>query len=1061
MNPDPLDGLTEHQLQLIDAACLQLEASLAKHGRSIIEQLVEDADTEVVSTLLRELIEVELEARTSLGESPGEAVYLKRFPNQDAVVRQAFQSFSATMQTVNSPSTSDVFGLDPGPTRLASSEAKPSTGIFSAQLKDSDLPREFGRYQLTRLLGRGGMGIVFRAEDRQLGREVALKMPLFPDQPELAEELRSRFHREARVMASLRNSTLCPVYDVGELDGAHFLTMPLLEGSTLRDLLREHSAHPPTHVAAVLMKLAQGLAEAHRAGVVHRDLKPSNIMVDENHEPIIMDFGLAHRRADGDVSITRSGDVVGTPHYMSPEQLRGNTAEIGPATDVFSLGVIGYELLTGQRPFQGSLAEVAAGILKDDPEPPSLIKHEVDSSIEAICLKAMARDAASRYVNAEELAAALQDYLRQRASASDQIGEASGTEFMATAEARAGEQGLAHDFFAQLEADHATRLDHASSETVLLSRSDTRPVHQDVSREQTGFRKWIIAVLVLAAGSATLVAMLPAWFGFGRGSHQDFGVAGTAGKNADTRVSKSSTDEPHETTSTVIVDSSPPDAWQQNPLLSSDYEWSELVNLGPGVNTSQHEDHLCVSTDGLTMLFVRSSNPQVMFQSQRASVDDAFGPAVPLSATINDPSHSPACPFLSADGLTLWFTSTRPGGQGKEDVWFSRRVSPDAPFGEPTNAGPHVNSTDDEAAPFLSADGLTLLFARGFPRHIYESTRSSIDAQFRPARRLDSVSVGRFSQFARISTDGLAMVLRGLAGHPDEGLCIARRRSVNEDFSPPVSLGEKFNAFKGSALALSGDDRTLYFAVDHPGGQGSYDLWSSTRVLKTGSTHQSPRLPQQTASQEGTPPVDDPSSLVLDGTKSWVDFRGLPFDSSSPFTLEAITQIDTDGHGSTVMALSEKGTVKVMAVRGNWEVAISDNRNGEIHVFPDAVEKDRWVHVAVTHESGLVSLFVNGQRCESKHGGRFGLGKDPLHRAALGTHLGSSVSNALHGRVAEIRFSSVVRYLDNFTPPPPAHRFDTDDDTVALYHFEDEDGTTLHDASSNGHNGTIHDAGWN
>jgi hypothetical protein len=222
-------------------------------------------------------------------------------------------------------------------------------------------------------------------------------------------ELRERFLREARVAATLKHPNICQVYDVGEIDGRLYLTMEYVEGKTLSTYLKKGKPQPGRQAAALLCRLALTLQEAHTRGVIHRDLKPSNVMLNARNEPVVMDFGLARR--EGDIRMTRSGLAVGTPAYMSPEQLNGE-ANAGPASDQYSLGVILYELLTGRLPFEGPLMAVLAQKATQDPEPPSRRRPDLDPRLEAICLKAMARNAEDRYGSMKELAEGLVAYLR-------------------------------------------------------------------------------------------------------------------------------------------------------------------------------------------------------------------------------------------------------------------------------------------------------------------------------------------------------------------------------------------------------------------------------------------------------------------------------------------------------------------------------------------------------------------------------------------------------------------------------------------------------------------------
>jgi serine/threonine protein kinase len=272
-----------------------------------------------------------------------------------------------------------------------------------------DLPSPFGRYAIIRRLGQGGMGTVYLARDTGLDRLVALKIPR--EEYERSPDAIARFQREARAAAAFEHPNFCRIYDVGEIDGRHFIAMAYIEGRHLTELIDPGLPMEQERAAAWALRLALALGEAHRQGIVHRDLKPLNIMIDGKGEPIIMDFGLARRLEGDDPELTRSGLVMGSPHYMSPEQIDGNKDAIGPASDVYSLGVILYELLTGQRPFQGPGLRVLGLISFQDAAPLAAVRPEVDPELAFICQKAMAKKIDDRFASMTALAEALASWL--------------------------------------------------------------------------------------------------------------------------------------------------------------------------------------------------------------------------------------------------------------------------------------------------------------------------------------------------------------------------------------------------------------------------------------------------------------------------------------------------------------------------------------------------------------------------------------------------------------------------------------------------------------------------
>ncbi|MCM2370443.1 serine/threonine-protein kinase [Aporhodopirellula aestuarii] len=278
------------------------------------------------------------------------------------------------------------------------------------------LPMTLGRYELFKLLGKGGMGAVYQARDTLLGRDVAIKVPKFG--PGVPDQLVKRFHREARAAASLSHPNLCPVFDVGREGEIDFIAMAFINGRPLSDYTRGDKAISPAAAARLIRKVALAMHEAHQSGIMHRDLKPANIMVDNRKEPIVMDFGLACSVEAGDESrLTQDGALLGSPGYMSPEQLTGRAADVGPHSDVYSLGVVLYEMLAGRLPFEdaGSTIAMIGQILSLDPPSVATFCPGLDTRLAEICERAMAKSVDERYATMSEFAADLTQYIKSPA----------------------------------------------------------------------------------------------------------------------------------------------------------------------------------------------------------------------------------------------------------------------------------------------------------------------------------------------------------------------------------------------------------------------------------------------------------------------------------------------------------------------------------------------------------------------------------------------------------------------------------------------------------------------
>lgn len=266
-----------------------------------------------------------------------------------------------------------------------------------------------GRFRVLKVLGEGSFGAVYLAEDPQLDRRVAIKVTKVGVLTTRSDV--DRFQREAKAAAQLRHPNIVPVYEVGRIGRSSFLAYEYIEGRTLGSRLKEEKKLPPQTAAQLMLAIASALGYAHELGIIHRDMKPDNILLDRQGQPHIADFGLA-RRDSGEMDKTREGGLMGTPLYMSPEQASGRSHEADARSDVWSLGVMLRELLTGVLPFQGKLTEILIGIQSIEPPSIRALDPSLPKDLETICQKCLAKDPAQRYANGTELAEELDRYLR-------------------------------------------------------------------------------------------------------------------------------------------------------------------------------------------------------------------------------------------------------------------------------------------------------------------------------------------------------------------------------------------------------------------------------------------------------------------------------------------------------------------------------------------------------------------------------------------------------------------------------------------------------------------------
>ena len=386
------------QARRIHLACERFETAWRNGGQPQLESFVDAVCPADRAALFGELLPLEIELRRERGDRPCPTEYQARFPDLQPVVIEVFRDPELAWDDPNATAAWNAATLEAGSARGA---------VGGRQVPPGE--ERVGDYLLLEEIARGGMGIVYKARHLGLKRVVALKTILSGSMATATE--RARFRREAELAANLDHPNIVPIYEVRDQDGILFFSMKLIDGGNLADH-RATFTRDPRAIARLLITLAQALHYAHGKGFIHCDLKPSNILIDIDGQPQITDFGLA-RRASEESSLTATGAILGTPSYMAPEQAAGQRQSIGPATDVYGLGAILYELLTGRPPFRTpTMMETVLQVLERDPIPPHELVPGLPRELETICLKCLEKLPEDRYASAKELASDLDRYLQ-------------------------------------------------------------------------------------------------------------------------------------------------------------------------------------------------------------------------------------------------------------------------------------------------------------------------------------------------------------------------------------------------------------------------------------------------------------------------------------------------------------------------------------------------------------------------------------------------------------------------------------------------------------------------
>jgi WD40 repeat protein len=396
----------------IDRICDQFEASWKAGTRPRLEIYLAGADESIRAELLTELLALELIYRRAAGEQPELEEYRSRFPEDDSALAGAF-AVGSTFQASGSPGNL----VDQHPTVDAPGENGPTADYpdapFAGPAVEFAPGSLLGDYELLDLIGHGGMGWVYRARQRSVGRIVALKLVRLDNAPPGGQEQwLARFRREAWAAARLEHDHIVPLYEMRESGGQHFFSMRYVDGESLAQMLHRGPL-PPARAAAYLEVVARAVHYAHGRGILHRDLKPGNILVDREDRPFVADFGLA-RWQEAPQHMTQSGACLGSPPYMPPEQIR-NSSSITVASDIYSLGATLYNLLAGRPPFHAATsAETFEKVLHDEPVPLRQLSPTIPRDLETITLKCLDKEPRRRYASAAELADDLRRFLDGR-----------------------------------------------------------------------------------------------------------------------------------------------------------------------------------------------------------------------------------------------------------------------------------------------------------------------------------------------------------------------------------------------------------------------------------------------------------------------------------------------------------------------------------------------------------------------------------------------------------------------------------------------------------------------
>ncbi|MEW4491087.1 protein kinase [Thalassoglobus sp. JC818] len=882
----------------------------------------------------------------------------------------------------------------------------------------------FGRYKVEKILGQGAMGAVYLARDTQLDRDVALKIPKFGLNNNVGDqELLERFYREARAAATLRSPYICPVHDVGEIEGQHYISMAYIEGRPLKDFTKSKKKHSERQIVTTVRKLAQGLAEAHEIGVVHRDLKPANIMVDRKGEPVVMDFGLARRSSSDDVQVTQSGAIMGTPAYMSPEQVEGDQDKIGPQADIYALGIIMYELITGEMPYKGSLMSILKQIALNNPKKPSELRPNLDPRLERICLKMIAGDREQRYQSMNDVAADLQEVIKTPAPTKKKDkNNPTKSQTNSKSAGTPSEESTPVLISVQEPQSYAERL-RKSKLKVTKSNSS---VKQKTANLNGNHRK----MLAWTGGAIAGILLL-------------FGILITF-KSKDGTITLEIPDGYEDRVVIEVLSNGETvgEGWRITPDMKS-----KTLNVQIGQVKLKIKD-------GFADSYTLTPNEFTLGKTQIVKLTRIGGKSPTTEPVAGNASTSDPRRFVE------WILSN--GGDAIVNGLTLKKIDDLSQISgsdfNVTSIGlsnkPNAVTSDFDALPKLTQLEAIHLHSCGVD--------DSIGKQIEQLSRLEYLTLNgcpvsneclkhleKLSNLNNLQLNGTKIT--------DDGMASVRR------LPSLVSLALMDTEIGDAGLQHlkhSPRLRTLFLGSSKVTTAGVADFREAKpdcNVGWSGETQQA--LAAAGSTQQNSNSIASSAGLQFDGLDDYVHVPSITYDGESPLTIEVRLRSDSP-QDSQILRIHDAGSPSLyIGWYENHDPAISfyNHRPTATDYFR---AEDLWdghpTVIAAVVDSDVTRLFIDGRK--------IGLTRSDSFRA-LSQHRGLSIGaeftpTPLHhfrGVIEEVRLSGAALYDEDYIPPV---RFDARSDTLALYKFNEGTGDILKDSSGNGHDGKVYGATW-